>query len=134
MFIFRKQEYCSLLSWLILTISTSNMILWLRVLIYMFSDHEILPTKTFGFSGTKDMIYLKYIKLKLPLTQILLSCAFSVEGGNFFKPRIFLHCVAIWTYLSNPHLCFINAIKLSHRENFISTVFTRSKNFEPHGI
>lgn len=46
----------SLLSWLSITVSASEEVSWLRVLICMFCVQERLPVKAFGFSETMNML------------------------------------------------------------------------------
>lgn len=55
---FSGSKKTSLLSWLSLTVSASEEVSWLRVLIYMFCDQDRLPVKAFRFIETMNIIYL----------------------------------------------------------------------------
>ena len=55
----------------------------MRAFYKFYADFQLLA-KTFEFSGTKGHGLFKYVKLKLPLTQILFTFAFSVSKGKLF--------------------------------------------------
>ena len=55
----------------------------MRAFYKFYADFQLLA-KTFEFSGTKGHGLFKYVKLKLPLTRILFTFAFSVSKGKLF--------------------------------------------------